>query len=219
MGNVGDKRTLAKKPKITKRTSRSIGDEDVDSIRKRTARSSSEEVECKCGCNFMCGEFRMQCSSCSINVLRKQCHSKDRLCSQCFNTKKSTWHKNRLAKEKAAFALACQDDIPDKFDIWATFESPPSVESMEPLLSIWDALPPSLTGKNAADIKSTIFSDNGNAIITLESTLDDWDKNESAFACRRDIRTLRIHTTTRGETVQWWLNGGVHSFKTFNASC
>jgi len=124
-----------------------------------------------------------------------------------------------LAKERAAFALACQDDIPDKHDIWATFESNPSLESMEALLIIWDALPPSLTGKNAADIKSAIFSDNGTAIITLESTLDDWDKNESDFACRRDIRTLRIHMTTRGETVKWWLNGGVHSLKTFNTSC
>jgi len=123
--------------------------------------------------------------------------------------KKSTWHKNRLAREKAAFALAYEDDIADKHGIWATFESDPSVDRMEPLLSIWDALPPSLTGKNAADIKSAIFSDNGNAIITLESTLDDWDKNESEFACRRDIHTLRIHATSRGETVKWWLNGGV----------
>jgi hypothetical protein len=114
-----------------------------------------------------------------------------------------------LAREKAAFALAYEDDIADKHGIWATFESDPSVERMEPLLSIWDALPPSLTGKNAADIKSAIFSDNGNAIITLESTLDDWDKNESEFACRRDIRTLRIHVTSRGETVKWWLNGRV----------
>ena len=210
-----------KKRKFTKKSKSAnderIQSEEVDPIRKRTSRSSVEEVECKCGCKFLCGEFRMQCSSCSINVLRKQCHSKDRLCSQCFNVNKSTWHKNRLAREKAAFALAYEDDIADKHGIWATFESHPSVDRMEALLSIWDALPPSLTGKNAADIKSAIFSDNGNAIINLEATLDDWDKNESEFACRRDIRTLRIHVTSRGETVKWWLNGGVRGFKISNA--
>ena len=212
---------MPKRPTGTKgkRTSRSNGEEEVEQIRKRTSRSSGEEVECKCGCNLLCGEFRMQCSSCSINVLRKQCHSKDRLCSQCFNTKKSAWHTKRLAKEKAAFALASEDDIADKDSIWATFESHPSDERMEHLLSIWDALPPSLTGKNAADIKSAIFSDNGGAIITLESTLHDWDKNESDFACRRDIRTLRIHVTSRGETVKWWLNGGVRIIKTSTTCC
>jgi len=108
--------------------------------------------------------------------------------------------------------------------LWATFSSQPGEEDLEPLLRIWDNLPPPLRGKSADEIKALLFSFNGgdehiSPQSQLERLLPDWSATVGVNAIAADIRTLRIHTTTRATTVKWWLNDGVFIPELFLCCC
>lgn len=195
--------------------------------RRRSERTSGgADILCSCNCGFLCGQTMMQCGKCNVSVLRTRCHAKDRVCLQCFNAKQLKWEKNRLATTRDAFAAVMKADISTAIGdgLWATFASQPGEEDLEPLLRIWDNLPPPLRGRSADEIRALLFSfDGGDGHISpqsqLERLLPDWDTTVGVNAIAADLRTLRIHTTTRATTVKWWLNDGVFIPELFLFCC
>ena len=185
--------------------------------RKRSERTSGgADILCSCDCGFLCGQTMMQCGKCNTRVLRTRCHAKDRVCLQCFQAKQLKWERNRLATTRDAFASVVKVEVSADIGdgLWATFASQPGEEDLEPLLRIWDNLPPPLRGKSADEIRALLFNFNGgdehiSAQSQLERLLPDWSTTVGVNAIAADLRTLRIHTTTRATTVKWWLNDGV----------
>ena len=185
--------------------------------RKRSERTAGDaDVLCSCDCGFLCGQTMMQCGKCNTRVLRSRCHAKYRVCLQCFQAKQLKWERTRLATSRDAFAAVVKVEVSTDIgdSLWATFVSQPGEDDLEPLLRIWDNLPPPLRGKNADEIRALLFSFAGgdghlSPQSQLERLLPDWNSTVGVNANAADLRTLRIHTTTRATTVKWWLNDGV----------
>jgi hypothetical protein len=94
----------------------------------------------------------------------------------------------------------------------------PTSKELDQLHDLLDPIPSSFMGKSANHIATMMHSHQPwmdrrfPAQSQWEKTLGDHAVNVNPNLDREDIRSLRLHITSRGETVRWWLNSAVSIF-------
>ena len=102
--------------------------------------------------------------------------------------------------------------------LWKMMVAAPTPDELDQLHDLLDPIPASFIGKSAIHVATVIHSHQPwmdrrvPAQSQWEKTLGDHAVEVNQNLDRGDIRSIRLHTTSRGEKVRWWLNSAVSFF-------